>query len=137
MINGIAHGAFHVSNMDATIEFYCGKLGFKEAFRFTDDAGNPRLVYLNIPGTMQFLEFFPAKEGTKPVSGTFFAHVCLSVDDAAATCKEMEGKGVEITTALKMGGDGNWQFWTKDPDGNPIEFMQMMPDSKQALAVKG
>lgn len=137
MITGIAHGAYHTSDMDKTIDFYCGKLGLKEAFRFTDDAGNPRLVYIHIPGTMQFLEFFPAREGTKEVAGTFYAHICLAVDDAAATCKALEERGVTITTPLKMGGDGNWQFWTKDPDGNPIEFMQMMPDSKQAQAAKG
>jgi lactoylglutathione lyase len=132
MITGIAHAAYFVADMNKSIEFYCGKLGLEEAFAIKDDAGTIRLQYIAIPGAMQFIELFPAKEGTSPVAGTYYAHVCLAVDDAEATCKALEGRGVEITIPLKMGSDGNWQFWTKDPDGNPIEFMQMMPDSLQA-----
>ena len=32
MITGIGHAAYFVSDMEAALEFYCGKLGFADAF---------------------------------------------------------------------------------------------------------
>jgi len=50
-----------------------------------------------------------------------------------ATAKAIADAGYELAMPPKKGSDNNWQCWTHDPDGNAIEFMQIMPDSLQML----
>jgi lactoylglutathione lyase len=52
----------------------------------------------------------------------------------SATLDELAAGGLEITGSPKQGLDSNLQYWISDPDGNPIELMQMMPTSPQAAA---
>ena len=46
MIIGINHKAFHVVDMERSLEFYCDKLGFKKTFELKTDEGEPWIVYL-------------------------------------------------------------------------------------------
>jgi len=52
----------------------------------------------------------------------------------SATLDELAARGLEITGSPKQGLDTNLQYWLHDPDGNPIELMQIMPTSPQAAA---
>jgi hypothetical protein len=52
----------------------------------------------------------------------------------SATLSELAARGSEIAKAPTVGLDHNLQYWIDDPDGNPIELMQIMPDSPQAAA---
>jgi lactoylglutathione lyase len=136
MITGIAHLAFRITNLERALDFYCGRLGFREAFRL-DREGQPSpwIVYLQVaPG--QFLELFPGAEktGSQP-DGTFgYNHFSLRVDDMEATLRDLSDRGLPLTGQPSMGLDNNWQYWITDPDGNRIELMQIMPDSPQAAA---
>ncbi|NMB26073.1 MAG: VOC family protein [Firmicutes bacterium] len=132
MITGIAHAAFRVENLDASIEFYTNILGLKEAFRLVHDDGEPWLVYLQINANT-FIELFPNGTQKMPVTreSIGFAHLCLHVDDMPATLAELRRRGLPCPGEATMGKDGNWQYWIEDPDGNPIELMQIMGDSLQ------
>ena len=139
MITGIGHVAFRVTNLQRALDFYCRKLGFDEAFRLEREGEpSPWIVYIQIaPGS--FIELFPDSQdapGTLPARdpGASYKHVCLLVDDMAATLHELEARGLEITGSPIEGLDANWQYWLYDPDGNPIELMQIMPLSPQAAA---
>ncbi|HUV38022.1 MAG TPA: VOC family protein, partial [Planctomycetota bacterium] len=57
MITGIAHACFTAADLDATVDFYCGKLGLTEAFPFLREDGRRFGVYLHVGGRT-FLEFF-------------------------------------------------------------------------------
>lgn len=133
MILGIGHNAFRVRDLEKSLQFYCGTLGFKEAFRLTNEKGEVWIVYLKIADN-QFLELFPGGENTLqvPPNPIGYAHFCLLVDDMAATLEELAGRGLKIEGSPRKGQDGNWQYWITDPDGNRIELMQIMPDSPQA-----
>lgn len=136
-VTGLGHVAFRIKDLERTLDFYCGTLGFREAFRLDrEGAPSPWIVYLHIaPG--QFLELFPGGEGdTAPArsQATGYNHFCLLVDDLQATARELQEKGITITSGPKQGADHNWQCWVNDPDGNAIELMQIMPDSPQAAA---
>jgi len=48
----------------------------------------------------------------------------------------LKDNGIEVFWDPVQGLDKNWQCWA-DPDGNPIEFMQIDPDSSQAKAARG
>lgn len=139
MITGIGHVAFRVTNLQRALDFYCTKLGFTEAFRLEQEGQpSPWIVYIQIaPGS--FIELFPDAQDTPSPSPTHdplasYKHVCLLVDDMAITLQELATRGLEITGSPRQGLDFNLQYWIHDPDGNPIELMQIMPNSPQAAA---
>jgi lactoylglutathione lyase len=94
------------------------------------------LIYLRITDH-QFLEIFPEGEGDE-VPGphvTGYHHMCLAVPDIHKAVEELGAAGIPLLLSEKLGADGNWQCWIKDPDGNRIELMQLMPDSLQEQAL--
>ena len=133
MVKGYGHIALTCADVKASIDFYCEKLGFKQAFTLKDADGNPWIEYIGIaPG--QFLELFYAKPGFANNPGSY-SHVCLVVEDINTAASTLKAKGVAITSGPSQGRDGNWQCWVQDPDGNRIEFMQISPDSSQGTFV--
>ncbi len=139
MITSIGHVAFRVTSLQRALDFYCTKLGFSEAFRLElEGQPSPWIVYIQIaPGN--FIELFPdsqAASGTIPARDpqASYKHVCLLVDDMSATLGELASRGLEISQAPTLGLDHNLQYWLNDPDGNPIELMQIMANSPQAVA---
>jgi lactoylglutathione lyase len=139
MITGIGHVAFRVTSLQQALDFYCNKLGFREAFRLEREGEpSPWIVYIQLaPGS--FLELFPDRQdapGTIPAPDprASYKHVCLLVDDLSTTLRELAARGLEITGSPKQGLDSNLQYWIHDSDGNPIELMQIMPSSPQAAA---
>lgn len=131
MITGIAHTAFRVQDLNESIEFYTRILGLKEAFRLHRN-GQPWLVYLRVNANT-FVELFPEGKERVQISADSigFVHLCFHVDDIFTTLDRLREQGLECPGEPRMGEDGNWQYWVKDPDGNDIELMQIMPDSLQ------
>lgn len=132
MITGITHIAINVEDMAKSVEFYCGVLGFKEAFELKDNNGNPWIKYIKA-GENQFIELF--YNGTGFVKGSI-AHLCFAVDDINSIADTLKKAGAPLTSGPNQGRDRNWQCWSRDPDGIPIEFMQLSPDSPQTEAIK-
>lgn len=131
MITGLTHAAVRVTDLDRSLEFYTKVLGIPEQFRLTRDDGTPWLVYLKL-AEGQFIELFPGAKGPHtPPEGAGVVHICLLVDDIQATYKELTGRGLVAHKEPILGADGSWQFWTADPDGNPIEFHQFTAESRQ------
>ena len=136
MITAIGHIAFRVTDLERSLAFYCGQLGFREAFRLEREGmPSPWIVYLQLaPG--RFVELFPGGEGeVPPRSGRAgYNHFCLLVDDMGVTLEGLRGAGVAVDGEPKVGMDGNRQYWIEDPDGNAIELMEIDPASLQAAA---
>ena len=121
-------------DLDASLLFYA-KLGIAEAFRLYRDDGSAWIVYLQI-NPNRFVELFPtpnlaASPSAKDIP---YHHNCFQVDDIETTVREIEARGVVIDRPIKLGLGRNYQAWIVDPDGNRIELMQIMPDSRQAAA---
>lgn len=129
---GIGHVAYNTSKMEEMLHFYCDVLGFEHAFELIDKEGKPWIQYIRVAGC-QFLELFYAKEGFDPKEGTY-AHLCVQVTDIMEMDRLLSGNGIDVYWGPVQGEDKNWQCWAKDPDGNPIEFMQIDPESPQAKA---
>ncbi len=130
-ITGIGHVAYGVSDLERSLDFYCRGLGLREAFRLYNDRGETWIVYVQVRG-LDFIELFPDSrvKGGTPAEHAY-RHLCLMVDDMAATLAELAGRGITPTGPAKQGKDRNWQAWLTDPDGNRIELMQIAPDSPQ------
>lgn len=135
MITGLGHVAFRITDLERALDFYCGKLGFREAFRLEREGEfSPWIVYIQVADN-QFIELFPGAKGeNQPRPAVGFNHFCLVVDDMQATLHELAARGLEMSGQPQQGLDNNWQYWIADPDGNPIELMQIIPDSPQAAA---
>ena len=135
MITGIAHLAFHVNDMAESLRFY-EVLGIKKIFSIENDKGEPWIEYLKVSDG-QFIELFYASEPLPKLpmwKNKYYAHLCLAVDDIHAAANMITDAGYELEVAPNKGKDNNWQCWAADPDGNAIEFMQIMPDSLQKSA---
>ncbi len=124
----ISHLAFDVSDMEKSLDFYVGKLGFEKIFSIENEQGKPWIEYLKVCSG-QFIELFYGGMTDAPKSN--YSHLCLQVDDIYEIERKMKELGVEIDVPAKQGKDTNYQCWVHDPDGNRIEFMQLMTTSQQ------
>jgi lactoylglutathione lyase len=135
-VSGIAHWALKVADLDRSLRFYRDTLGFSEMMRINTEDGRLMLVYLRVTDT-QFVELFPDGHGnvSPDEDTTSMHHICLQVDNIGATAEVLRGLGIPLFREPKLGLDGNNQCWIKDPDGNRIEFMQMLPGNMQDGAI--
>jgi len=133
MITQVGHTAYFVQDIEAARQYYCERLGLEEAFQLHKDDGTLWIVYLKA-GKGTFIELFPTSGFEPSDANVSYRHLCLLVDDMEATVAEMKARGVKFTSEINQGKDGNTQAWTRDPDGNQIELMQIAPDSLQAQA---
>ncbi len=131
MIKGIAHLAFQASNMDASIRFYQNAFGFQPKFTLEDDQNKPWIVYLEV-GNDQFIElFYTHSPLIRQPNASSYQHLCLEVSDIQAVAARLLEKGFPLDHPVSLGKDNNYQCWTHDPDGNPIELMEYGPGSLQ------
>ncbi|MCH6266423.1 VOC family protein [Neobacillus citreus] len=125
MIKGINHKAFHVVNMERSLDFYCNKLGFKRAFELNQPNGEPWIVYVKVAEGCFIELFYGGVEGVRDRA----EHICFEVDDINKTADQLKKKGVHLAEEISQGRALNYQFWVIDPDGNWLEFMEMHPES--------
>src|SRR5689334_14316546 len=79
---GLGHVAIKVKDLDASLRFYTGLLGFPEMLRLRRDDGSTWLVYLRITED-QYLEVFPGAETDRAPGwdANGMNHMCWTVDD--------------------------------------------------------
>ena len=135
MIADIGHLAFAAHDLDRSLAFYA-KLGLRESFRLHHEDGALMLVYLQVRGD-RFIEVLPDGPAPDPNRRGSFMHLCLLVDDLRGTIEGLQKEGVTLEQEPKVGLDHNWQAWIRDPDGNPIELMQLVETSPQRRAARG
>lgn len=122
------HTMVRVSNIDASLDFYCRKLGMVETRRVDNPAGRFTLVFLSAPGdeTAARAEKSPLIELTfnwDPEDygqGRNFGHLAFEVDDIYETCARLAGEGVVINRPPR---DGRMAF-IRSPDNISIELLQ-------------
>lgn len=134
----IGHPAFGCHDLDASLAFYA-LLGIHESFRLLNEDRSTMLVYLHVAGD-RFIELFPngpAPDERAARERQSFRHLCLVTDDIAGMVDHLREHGVTIDTEPKTGLDFNIQAWIRDPDGNPIELMQLSPESPQRAIADG
>ena len=125
------HTMVRVRDLDASLDFYCNKLGLVEASRVDNAAGRFTLVFLCAPDDLERAK----DERTPTVELTFnwdtedyqggrnFGHLAYAVDDIYATCQRLMDKGVTINRPPR---DGNMAF-VRSPDNISIELLQKGP----------
>lgn len=113
---------FIVSNVDQTIAFYCGRLGFET--RFQQPERNPFFAILGRGGAQLFVksekDVVPVPNPKRHASMRWDAYVYTSDPDALAA--ELAERGAAFSTPLKDTHDGLRGFEICDPDGHVLFF---------------
>lgn len=125
-IDGIAHIAYRVSNLDAELAFL-KKLGYEEAFRMTR-GGRTSEVFVKV-NDRQFLEVYPRLE---PNQSLGWMHVCYESADLNALHDALVAHGLTPTRVQKASA-GNLIMSLKDPSGRTTEFTQYMSGSLHSV----
>ncbi len=136
-VAGLSHVAIRTRDTLESVRFYTEVLGLKEAFRMYREDGSLGTVYVFI-GPGQYLELFSdgTREGITGSDVIGICHICLKTEDIRRSHEAVKSAGGPIDREIQRGKSQCWMFWTHDPDGTPIEIMEMPPESMQAQADK-
>ena len=127
MIKTLAHICILSKDLNRSLDFYCGALGLKTAFRFLQGRRPVRILSSGRPGS--FHRNFQGRSAAE-IRSQRIHHFCLEVEDIDAMRDALIKHGVEVTPK-KLGCDQTWQCWCKDPDGTDVEFQQYTTQSSQ------
>ena len=115
------HTMVRVTDLDASLDFYCGKLGLQETRRREDENGRYTLVFLYAPGDGDAQIELTYNWDPEPYTGgRNFGHLAYEVSDIYATCKQLMSGGVTINRPPR---DGRMAF-VRSPDQISIELLQ-------------
>jgi lactoylglutathione lyase len=110
-----------VTDLDASLDFYCGKLGLEELNRVDVEAGRFSLIFLAAPGNPEAQVELTWNWDPEPYpGGRNFGHLAYEVEDIHETCSQLMESGVIINRPPR---DGRMAF-IRSPDGISIELLQ-------------
>jgi lactoylglutathione lyase len=115
------HTMVRVTDLDASLKFYCDGLGLREVRRTENEKGRFTLVFLAAPGdegaqVELTYNWDPEDYGI----GRAFGHLAYEVEDVYATCQHLMNLGVTINRPPR---EGRMAF-VRSPDNISIELLQ-------------
>ena len=115
------HTMVRVTDIDASLEFYCNQLGLVELRRHDSEQGRFTLVFLAAPGDEDAqVELTHNWDPEEYGEGRNFGHLAYRVDDIYALCQKLMDAGVTINRPPR---DGHMAF-VRSPDDISIELLQ-------------
>lgn len=115
------HTMVRVSDLEASLDFYCNKLGLKEVERYDYPESRFTLVMLAAPGDEDAqVELTYNYDPEELAGGRNFGHLAYRVDDIYALCQSLMDQGVTINRPPR---DGRMAF-VRSPDNISIELLQ-------------
>lgn len=122
------HTMVRVTDLDATLDFYCNKLGMVEVRRYDSEKGRFTNIFLAAPSDEQ-----SARESKAPLleltynwdpedydGGRNFGHLAFEVDDIYGLCQSLMDAGVTINRPPRDG----YMAFIRSPDNISIELLQ-------------
>jgi lactoylglutathione lyase len=115
------HTMVRVTDIDASLRFYCDGLGLREVRRNEYPQGRFTLIFLAAPGDESAqveltYNWDPQDYGI----GRAFGHLAYEVDDIYATCQRLQDMGITINRPPR---DGRMAF-VRSPDRISVELLQ-------------
>lgn len=122
------HTMVRVADLDASLDFYCNKLGLVEMDRYDNEKGRFTLVFLAAPADTESSEAKDAPEveltynwdPEEYTGGRNFGHLAYRVDNIYDACQKLMDAGVTINRPPR---DGRMAF-VRSPDNISIELLQ-------------
>ena len=130
------HTMVRISNVQESLDFYCGKLGMVEVRRTESEAGRYTNIFLSASDDVESAkaDWAPTLELTfnwdpeEYSGGRNFGHLAYQVDNIYQLCQSLQESGVVINRPPK---EGRMAF-IRSPDGVSIELLQ----KGEALEIK-
>lgn len=128
------HTMVRISDIDASLDFYCGLLGMVETRRIESQSGRFTLIFLAADGDeaaarqhkaplLELTYNWPDASGeveTLSRDARNFGHLAFRVKDIYAICARLQAGGVAINRPPR---DGHMAF-VRSPDGISLELLQ-------------
>ena len=122
------HTMVRITDVEASLDFYCNKLGLVEIRRHESEAGRFTLIFLAAPEDKEraladkapMLELTYNWDPEAYTGGRYFGHLAYSVDNIYELCQHLMDNGVTINRPPR---DGHMAF-VRSPDGISIELLQ-------------
>lgn len=122
------HTMVRVTDIEQSLDFYCGKLGMVETRRVENEKGRFTLIFLAADEDVA-----RAKESQAPLleltynwdaeeykGGRNFGHLAYRVDNIYETCEKLQKAGVTINRPPRDG----YMAFIRSPDNISIELLQ-------------
>lgn len=122
------HTMVRVSNIEDSLEFYCGKMGMEEVRRIENEGGRFTLIFLAASEDVEsgkadkapLLELTYNWDPETYTGGRNFGHLAYEVDNIYEFCAQLQEKGVTINRPPR---DGRMAF-VRSPDNISFEILQ-------------
>jgi lactoylglutathione lyase len=127
------HTMLRVRDLDASLDFFCNKLGLVELRRRPDEKGRYTNVFLAAPQDKSLVDASLGAGRDAPLveltynwdsedygEARYFGHLAFEVDDIYALCDRLIKAGVTINRPPR---DGQMAF-VRSPDKQSIELLQ-------------
>ncbi len=122
------HTMVRVRDIDASLDFYCNKLGMTEVRRRESEAGRFTLIFLAASEDEErgraerapLLELTYNWDREDYDEGRNFGHLAYTVDDIYETCQKLMDAGVTINRPPRDG----YMAFIRSPDNVSIELLQ-------------
>jgi len=115
------HTMVRVSDIDASLDFYCNKLGLVETRRYENEQGRFTLIFVAPPGQEETpVELTYNWDPEEYGEGRNFGHLAFEVENIHETCQRLMDAGVTINRPPR---DGRMAF-IRSPDNVSIELLQ-------------
>lgn len=122
------HTMVRVSDVDASLDFYCNKLGLVEIDRHESEQGRFSLIFLAAPEDVEparakrapMVELTYNWDPEKYTGGRNFGHLAYRVDNIYDICQRLVDGGVTINRPPR---DGRMAF-VRSPDNISVELLQ-------------
>jgi catechol 2,3-dioxygenase-like lactoylglutathione lyase family enzyme len=131
-ILAVNHVGINVPDLAAAADYYTSVLGFPEAFRLNNDAGELDMVYVQVSRDT-FVELRPAN-ANRPAGITHFG---VHVNDAERVVAALRERGAEVEE-VRASGSGTFAILSNevDPFGNRMEILELPPESLHRQAME-
>lgn len=122
------HTMVRVTDVKASLEFYCEKFGLTEVRRIENEQGRFTLIFLAAPGDeatgkankAPLIELTYNWDPEDYKGGRNFGHLAYEVDNIYDTCQRLMDAGVTINRPPRDG----YMAFIKSPDNISIELLQ-------------
>ena len=121
------HTMVRVSDVDASVDFYCNKLGLDQLHRMDNEAGRFSLIFLAAPGNDEAqVELTHNWDTESYILGDAYGHIALGVDDIYNTCAGIADKGGRVVREPGPMKHGTTVIaFVEDPDGYKVELIEL------------
>ena len=115
------HTMVRVSNLEESLEFFCGHLGLVALKKMENEAGRYTLVFLGTSEDSEgMVELTYNWDSEVYTEGRNFGHLAFQVEDIYATCQKLMDAGITLNRPPR---DGRMAF-VRSPDNISIELLQ-------------